>query len=252
MNIQTHQDKELSLYSPVRAPSHHTRVENEWTSMGEVMGILRYDAPSTTQNNSVMFRRRRLRAGQSLFVMGQEFSGLYVVRLGALKSVVTHDDGNEHVISFSMKGDLLGTDGVCKNHYWCEAVALTDCEVIRLPADELFSPIRTNDDMERMLYWAISREISKEQAGYAVSHAAKAEMRVARFLLAQSDRFSEIGCSAHRFTLSMTRRDIGNYLSLTLETVSRALSTLHHIGIVEVANREITIKSRDALRAYEG
>jgi CRP/FNR family transcriptional regulator len=252
MNIETHQDKEFSLYSPVHAPVHHSRVENEWSSMSEVMGILRYDAPDAARQSSVMFRRRRLRAGQSLFVMGQEFSGLYLVRLGAMKSVVTHDDGNEHVISFSMKGDLLGTDGVCKNHYWCEAVALTDCEVIRLPADELFSPVRANDDMERMLYWAISREISKEQAGYAVSHAAKAEMRVARFLLAQSDRFAEIGCSAHRFKLSMTRRDIGNYLSLTLETVSRALSTLHNIGIVEVANREITIKSMDGLKTFEG
>jgi CRP/FNR family transcriptional regulator len=184
--------------------------------------------------------------------MGQPFNGLYVVRLGALKSVVTHDDGNENVIAFSMKGDLLGTDGVCKKQYWCEAVALTDCEVVRLPAEEFFSPGRTCDDIERVLYWAIAREITREQASYTVSHAARAEVRVARFLLQQSESFSDIGCSPRRFTLTMTRRDIGSYLSVTLETVSRALSVLNHQGIIEISNRDVTIKLPEALRAYEG
>ena len=237
---------------PARTPSRQSHTENDWSSLKEVMDLLRFDGRPSTNAYDRMFRRRRVRAGQSVFAMGQPFNGLYVVRLGSLKSVVTHDDGNENVISFSMKGDLLGTDGVCKKHYWCEAVALTDCEVVRLPAEEFFSPGRACDDIERMLYWAISREITKEQANYTVSHAARAEVRVARFLLRQSEGFAEIGCSPRRFTLSMTRRDIGSYLSVTLETVSRALSVLNHQGIIEISNREVTIISPEALKTYEG
>lgn len=252
MQIQTTSTKVAPVYTPVRTPTPHTHNETDWSSLKEVMDLLRFDGRPSAVGYEHLFRRRRVRAGQSVFAMGQPFNGLYVVRLGALKSVVTHDDGNENVIAFSMKGDLLGTDGVCKKQYWCEAVALTDCEVVRLPAEEFFSPGRACDDIERMLYWAIAREITREQASYTVSHAARAEVRVARFLLQQSESFSDIGCSSRRFTLTMTRRDIGSYLSVTLETVSRALSVLNHQGIIEISNRDVTIKLPEALRAYEG
>lgn len=216
------------------------------------MDLLRYDGQPSAATCTHLYRHRRVRAGQSVYAMGQPFNGLYVVRSGALKSVVTHDDGSENVTAFRMKGDLLGTDGVCKKQYWCDAVALTDCEVVRLPSEEFFAPGRSCDDVERMLYWAISRELAREQSSYAVSHAAKSEARVARFLLQQSESFAEIGCSPRRFTLTMTRRDIGSYLSVTLETVSRALSVLHHRNIIEIANRNVTLLSSAALRAYEG
>lgn len=216
------------------------------------MDLLRYDGQPSAASGNPVFRHRRVRAGQSVYAMGQPFNGLYVVRSGALKLVVTHDDGSENVTAFHMKGDLIGMDGICKKQYWCDAVALSDCEVVRLPYDAFFSPGRSGDDVERMLYWAISREIAREQSSYAVSHAPKSEARVARFLLQQSECFASIGCSPRRFTLAMTRRDIGSYLSVTLETVSRALSVLHHRNIIEIANRNVTLLSCDALRAYEG
>jgi CRP/FNR family transcriptional regulator len=106
--------------------------------------------------------------------------------------------------------------------------------------------------MEQMLYWAISREITREQVSYTVSHAARSEVRVARFLLQLSECFENIACSPRRFTLTMTRRDIGSYLSVTLETVSRALSLLNHRGMIEISNREVTLLSTTALRAFEG
>jgi len=226
--------------------------DDAWSSPQEVVDLLHYDGRLDGYTADRKFRRRRVKAGQSAFRMGQAFDGLYVVRLGSLKSTITHDDGNEHVLSFSMKGDLLGFDGVCRNHYSTEAVALTDCDLIRLPANEMFSADRVSNDIERMTYWAISREIVKEQAAYASSHAAKSEARVARFIRLQSERFAAMGYSSRAFTLPMTRRDIGSYLSVTLETVSRALSALHHLGIIEVAKRDITILSPQALREFEG
>jgi CRP/FNR family transcriptional regulator len=151
-----------------------------------------------------------------------------------------------------MQGDLLGAEGACQHHYWCESLALTDCEVIRLPVDAYFSHGRAADGVERMLYWAISREVSRRQSAYAVTHAAKSEVRVARFLIEQSERRLALGYSPRQFTLPMTRRDIGSYLNVTLETVSRALSSLSQLGIIEVANREIAIHSLEALQSYQG
>lgn len=248
----THSGAIAQPYSPALFQPAPLARAGDHSSLQDVMHLLRYEGPAPAASSGTLFRHRRLRAGQSVFAMGQPFNGLYVVRSGSLKSVVTHDDGSDNVIGFHMRGDLLGTDGMCKKQYWCEAVALTDCEVIRLPSECFFTPGRSNDDMEQMLYWAISREIKREQVSYTVSHAARSEVRVARFLLQLSECFEGIGCSARRFTLTMTRRDIGSYLSVTLETVSRALSLLHHLGIIEIANREVTLASPAALRAYEG
>lgn len=225
--------------------------DERWSDFQEILSLLRFDGHVHEMNDSRLFRRRRLKAGQSALSMGQPFDGLYVVRLGALKTSMTHVDGAEHVLAFPMKGDLLGFDGVCKNKYLSEVVALTDCDLIKIPASELFSPGRGCNDIERMAYWAISREIVQEQTNYALSHSAKSEARVARFLRIQSERFAAMGYSANRFTLPMTRRDIGNHLNVTLETVSRAFSALDHLGIIAVERREIRILSVEALRKFE-
>jgi CRP/FNR family transcriptional regulator len=226
--------------------------DERWSDTQEVMDLLQFDGHVNGADEGRLFRRYRIKAGRPAFRMGQPFDGLYVVRFGALKTSVTHDDGNEHVLAFSMKGGLLGFDGVCRNQYFSEAVALTDCDLIKIPAAELFSPGRASNDIERMAYWAISREIVQEQTAYALSHATKSEARVARFIRLQSERFAAMGYSPRCFTLPMTRRDIGSYLSVTLETVSRALSALHHLGIIEVAKRDIKILSLQALREFEG
>ncbi len=239
-------------YSLPQAWGNQPRSNPDWVGLPEVMTLMQFDGPVGLADDERLFRRCRVKAGQTVFDSGQSFDGLYVVRLGALKSVVTHDDGAEHVLSFAMKGDLLGTEGVCANRYRTEAVALTDSEVIRLPASELFSPGRASNDIERMAYWAISRELVKEQMSYTLTHAVRSDVRVARFLLLQSDCFAAIGCSPRRLTLPMTRRDIGNYLNITLETVSRALSALHQLGVIDVSHREVVINSHEALRAYEG
>lgn len=256
MQTQTHNSNNTAPATPQFAPSQrpvrYQRHVSQSSTLCEVMELLQFEGRPSASSYPHVFRHQRVRAGQSVFAMGQMFNGLYVVRSGALKSVVTHDDGSDNVIAFHMRGDLLGSDGVYKKQYWCEAVALTDCEVIRLPAENFFAPGRACDDIEHMLYWAISREITREQASYTVSHAARSEVRVARFLLQQSDSFASMGCSPRRFTLTMTRRDIGSYLSVTLETVSRAMSLLNHLGIIEISNREVTLIKPEALRAYEG
>ncbi len=239
-------------YAPTLLPTRHVPLDSEWSTLSEVVQLLQYEGHCSAEMHEPVFRRRRIRAGQSLFLMGQEFGGLYLVRHGCMKTVITHAEGTEHVIAFSMQGDILGAEGACQHHYWCESLALKDCEVIRLPIDEYFSHGRASDGVERMLYWAISREVCRRQAAYAIAHAAKSEVRVARFLIEQSEHHAALGYSASQFTLPMTRRDIGSYLSITLETVSRALSSLNQLQIIEVANRDILIHSLEELQAYEG
>jgi CRP/FNR family transcriptional regulator len=250
MNVQTVPSAARWPSVPAQ-PTLKLDSDERWSDFQEVLSLLRFDGHVHEMNGTCQFRRRRLKAGQSALSMGEKFDGLYVVRLGALKTSMTHVDGAEHVLAFPMKGDLLGFDGICKNKYLSEVVALTDCDLIKIPATELFSPGRGCNDIERMAYWAISREIVQEQAAYAAYHSTKSESRVARFLRIQSERFTAMGYSPNRFTLPMTRRDIGNHLNVTLETVSRAFSALDHLGIVSVERREIKILSLDALRKFE-
>lgn len=238
--------------SSIMKPAMKQGRDDSWSNMQEIIDLMKFDGSENEMSDGSLFARRRIKAGQSAFQMGQAFDGLYVVRLGALKTSMTHADGGEHVLAFPMKGDLLGFDGVCKNLYLSDVVALTDCDLIKIPASEFFSPGRGCNTIERMAYWAISREIVQEQTAYALSHLAKSEARVARFIRIQSERFAAMGYSPVRFTLPMTRRDIGNHLSITLETVSRAFSALDQLGIISVERRDIEIHSLDALRQFEG
>lgn len=244
MQIYNYKNNSLDAYVP--------RLATDVSSLADVMALLQFNGSQSAYGSHHVFGHRRLRTGQTLYSTGQRFNGLYVVRSGSMKSVVTHDDGNDNVIAFHMKSDMLGCDGIHKKQYCCDVVALTDCEVIRLPSEMFFAPGRSSDDMEQMLYWALSREMTREQIAYAVSHATRSEVRVARFLVQHSEGFARMGCSPRRFTLTMTRRDIGSYLSVTLETVSRALSLLHQLGIIAIANREVTLLDTEALRTFEG
>lgn len=235
-------------------PTHHAlklASDERWSTLQELQELLQYAGPLQGRSDGELFQRRRLKAGQSALTMGQPFDGLYVVRLGTLKTMISHADGGVHVLAFPMKGSLLGFDGIYKNTCTSDAVALTDCDLIRIPASELFSPGRGNNHLEQMTYWASSREIIQEQDSYSLTRSVKSEARVARFLQTMSQRFAGMGCSPNRFILPMTRRDIGHHLSVTVETVSRAFSALVQQGIISVDFREIRVLSHDALCNFE-
>lgn len=250
MNVQ-------ALFTPARwlpsptLPALKPGLDERCSTLQELQDLLRYDSHVKAGSQAQLFQRRRLKAGQSALVMGQPFDGLYVVRLGTLKTLITNVDGGVHVLGFPMKGNLLGFDGIYQNTHMSEAVALTDCDLIRIPATELFASDGSANPLEHMAYWASSREIIQEQDAYSLTRSVKSEARVARFLHTMSRRFEDMGWSPSRFILPMTRRDIGHHLSVTVETVSRAFSALVQQGIIEVEFREIKILSRDALCHFE-
>lgn len=250
MNVQT--VSTAACWQP-QTGHHALKLANDgrWSTLNELQDLLRYEKPPQSTNDGELFQRRRLKVGDSALMMGQQFDGLYVVRLGTLKTMITHADGGVHVLAFPMKGSLLGFDGIYQNAYTSDVVALTDCDLVRIPAAMLFASGRMNNHLEHMAYWASSREIIQEQEAYSLTRSVRSEARVARFLHAMSQRFDAMGYSPNRFILSMTRRDIGHHLSVTVETVSRAFSALVQQGIISVDFREIKILSRDALRNFE-
>jgi CRP/FNR family transcriptional regulator, anaerobic regulatory protein len=214
------------------------------SSLQDVCNLLRLDLTSKQQTKETLelpFRHRQFKAGELIYRMGQTFTVLYIVQYGFLKTVLRNAEGDERVLSFPMKSDLLGFDGIYRNRYTSDTVALTDCDLIALPFKQLLTPGHANGELEQMLYLATSREIALERGGMGLSITVKSEARVARFLAMQARRYTNLGYSSKNFLLPMTRRDMGSFLGLTLETVSRSLSALAAAGIISVNRRDIHI-----------
>ena len=190
----------------------------------------------------------KFKAGQRIYTTGQPFEALYVVNSGFLKTVLNDELGNEQVLSFPMKADLIGADAIHNKYYTSEAVALSDCDVILIPFKKLAALGRIHPELEYMMYGVMSRELVREQSMICMLGTLSAEGRVARFLVSLSDKFAQMGYSMRMFNLRMTRHEIGSYLGLTLETVSRTLSAMNDVGMISVDQKTIELKDIDALR----
>lgn len=183
---------------------------------------------------------RRLKPRHVLFRAGQRLSTIYVVRTGHLK-IVRRTDTIERIVHFSMKDDWVGLDGIGLGEHVCDAVALTDTELIALPFEHLVALTYSDPALHRALYETLSLSL------YACEHDADlmaitgAEQRVAHFLMLQASRQAMCGLPKKAFNLPMTRRDMAAFLGLTLETVSRALSSLAHAGLIQVERRAVHI-----------
>jgi len=193
--------------------------------------------------------RRQVARGTSLFSSGEAFDALYAVRSGFFKTLATGSDGRTQVIGFQMAGELLGLDGVADELHTVDAVALEDAEVCILPYRELERLSRASAALQRQLHKVMSREIVREQGVMRLLGTMKADERVAALLVNLSRRFGARGYSREAFRLRATREELGSYLGLKLETVSRAFSRLQEAGLIEVDGREIGLRDVQALEA---
>jgi CRP/FNR family transcriptional regulator len=195
-----------------------------------------------------MFQHVQFKPGQHIHSIGQLFDTLYLVNSGFLKTVIFDELGNEQVMSFPMRGDLFGIDGIHGKRYTAEATALSNCDIILIPFRKFALLGRSNPEMETAIYSVMSRELAREQAMIGMLGAMGAERRLARFLVWLSERFSAMGYSGREFNLRMSRQEIGNYLGLTLETVSRTFSMFDEMGMISVSQRAIIINDLQALK----
>ena len=192
--------------------------------------------------------RRKVRKGQHLYRSGDAFEAIYAIRIGWFKTDVLLEDGREQVTGFQMTGEMLGLDGISTENHSCNAVALEDSEVCVIPYTQLEDLAREVDGLQHQFHKVMSREIVRDHGVMMLLGSMRAEERLAAFLLNLSQRFNARGFSPAEFHLRMTRDEIGSYLGLKLETVSRAFSRFQDEGLIKVQQKHICILDLPGLR----
>ena len=210
------------------------------------------DDAELLQLHDFVGNRRRVKRGEILWETGDPLHALYAVRLGFLKTFIITGDGQVQVTGFQMSGEIVGFDAIATGRHNSTVVALEDTEVCALPFAELERLIDRVPTLQRRLLRIMSQEIVREQENMALLGTMRAEQRLASFLLRLSSLYQQRGYSATEFVLRMTREELGNYLGLKLETVSRLLSKLQQEGLIQVENKSIKLLDLDALRALGG
>lgn len=191
--------------------------------------------------NTVIRHSKRLKKGEYLFRAGEPFKSMFAVRTGFFKTIVTSQDGRDQVTGFFMSGELLGLDGICNNYHSCDAVALEDSEVCELPFVNLEQAGNLVPSLQTHFYKLMSQEIVRNQEIMLLLGNMRAEERLAAFLVNLSQRLNFRGFAANDFILRMSREEIGSYLGLKLETVSRTLSKFQQEGLIKVEHKHIQL-----------
>ena len=198
--------------------------------------------------DEVVATRRKVARGDNLFRNGDKFNALYAIRTGFFKTRISAEDGRDQVTGFQMAGEIIGLDGIVSDHHTCDAVALEDAEVCVMPFDRIEELSREITSLQRHVHKIMSREIVRENGVMLLLGSMRAEERLAAFLLNLVQRLHARGFSQSELVLRMTREEIGSYLGLKLETVSRTFSKFVEEGIVEVKQRHVRILNPDALK----
>ncbi len=197
--------------------------------------------------------RRVVRAGDSVYRAGDVFDSLYVVHAGMFKTVNVSADGREQVVGLHFKGDWLGFDGIADASFGCDAIAMDTGEVWMIRYDALLEGCSRTPMLMAAVHTAMSRELARDRDSMLAMCTLPADARVADFLRNWADTLAQRGLRTDCITLRMTRAEIGNYLGMKLETVSRALSRLERdkvIGFSEKGRRDIEIPDIAALSAF--
>ena len=202
--------------------------------------------------DKIITQQRTLARGDYLFHNEAPLLALYAIRAGFLKTSVLRADGHEQVTGFHMRSDLLGLDAIGNGRHRCNAIALDDGEVCEIPLDTLERLSREIPSLQQHFHRIMSHEIAHGHGMMLLLGGMRAEERLAAFLLELSRRFAACGYSSTEFVLHMTRAEIGSYLGMTLETVSRCLSHLQAGKLIEVHTRLIRITDMAGLKSAAG
>jgi CRP/FNR family transcriptional regulator len=196
----------------------------------------------------IVKRSSPLQKGEVLFRAGDKFKGIYAVRSGLVKVFATADDGEEQIIGFFLPGEMLGLDAIATQLHACNAVALETSTYCAIPFTKLSEICKEIPELQDQLFRIMSRELSVENQMLLTLGKKNSEEKVATFLLTISTRYHDLGFSANEFKLTMSRQEIGNYLGITFETVSRVLGRLQRNGIIKVNRKAIKILDMVALK----
>jgi len=210
---------------------------------------LALDLHEVEQLDEIIHRNRPLQKGEHLYRQDQPFTSVFAVRSGSVKAYAITDSGQEQVTGFYFPGEVVGMDGIAKNKYASSARALETAAVCEIPFDKLGELSQRLPSLQRHFFQLMSQEIAEDQLLLMLLSKNTADQRIATLVLSISARNKRRKLSAANFRLPMSRTDIGNYLGLTVETVSRVLSRFQKMGVLAVDNKEITITDVETLRS---
>ena len=198
--------------------------------------------------DNLVAARRKVKRGHHLYRARDPFEALYAIKMGFFKTDIILEDGREQVTGFQMAGEILGMDGIGTEYHTCNSIALEDSEICVIPFAQLEQLSREVRALQRHFHKVMSREIVRDHGVMMLLGTMRAEERLAAFLLNLSQRFTARGYSPQEFHLRMTREEIGSYLGLKLETVSRAFSRFQDEGLISVHQKHIRILEAAGLK----
>lgn len=223
----------------------HIKCQN--CSISELCLPFTLDNQELNTLDEIIERKRPIHKGDKIFTDGQEMHALFAIRSGTFKTFTVNEQGEEQITGFHLAGDLLGFDAIAETEHKSFAQALETSMVCEIPYDNLDSLSNTMPKLKKQVLRLMSNEIRTDQAMLTLLNRKNAEQRVATFLVSLSERYHARGLSASEFRLTMTRSDIGNYIGLTVETISRLLNRFHKNGLINVDGKLITILNIDEL-----
>jgi CRP/FNR family transcriptional regulator len=241
--------KPLTFVDPATVNLSALKASCAACSMHQLCLPMGLDEADISRLDQIIGRRRRLVRDERLYQMDEPFRNLYAIRFGHFKTYQVNAGGEQQITGFQMAGELLGMDAISSDHHHCDAVALEDSEVCEIPftrLEELFGHVPT---LLRHFHRIMSQEITREQNVMLLLGNMRAEQRFAVFLVNLSARYAARGYAANSFQLRMSREDIGNYLGLTIESVSRLLSRFRKQGWIAVDKREVSLLDPVMLKA---
>lgn len=207
------------------------------------------DESDIARLDAAIRRRRSIRKGEALYRIGDPLRSLYAVRRGAFKTSGIMEDGRVHVTGFFLAGEILGLDAITSDRHPCTAEALETSDVCEIPYDRLDELGQRVPGLQHQLLKIMSREIVRDEQMLVMLGRMTAEERLASFLVSFSRRQSRLGLSEIDLSLAMSRQDLGHYLGLALETVSRLFSRFQEQGLIEVIGRQVRLLDIDRLNA---
>jgi CRP/FNR family transcriptional regulator len=194
--------------------------------------------PDLERMDGLVTRSAPLHEGDHLCRVGDPFEAVYAVRSGSFKTYTVDSEGREHVLGFHLPGELMGLKAIYPKHHIANTVALDTATVCVLPYSDLTKLAMDVPELQAQLL----RLMSKDLAGaYTMAGDFTAEERLAAFLIGLSRRYAERGFAAQEFNLTMSRRDIANYLRLAPETVSRVLARFEKDQLISVDRRAVSL-----------
>lgn len=202
--------------------------------------------------DEIVKRGRPLKKGEFLFRQGDAFGSVFAVRSGALKTFSITDGGEEQITGFHLPSELVGLSGMDTEAYPVSAQSLETTSVCEIPFERLDELSEQLPQLRRQLMRVMSREIRDDQQMMMLLSKKTADERIATFLVNLSARFRARGFSAQQFRLAMSRNEIGNYLGLAVETVSRVFTRFQQNGLIAAEGKEVRIIDSIELCALAG